>query len=231
MPPSTAQAAGGGPWRHGQEEGLPARGAPALSTPLSHGRWGSPRPLDRARWGGAPGGSATQGPAATLLTKAAPTAGPGPLSWALRLSQEPPLLRVLLTSRLQSPLVSDPLHEASLLSLLSGFCLLVASWLIRGPSSHHFPRGAALASVWIPKSDRGHGSPPQRACLETPTDRGAWQATVHGAAESQTRLTSEARRKRAGRCPGEERCSLQLSLREQPSSFSAAWVDTRRPLA
>ena len=27
---------------------------------------------------------------------------------------------------------------------------------------------------------RGHGNPLQYSCLENPTDRGAWQATVHG---------------------------------------------------
>ena len=116
---------------------LPMPRALLPSLPLSHGRWGSPCPLDRARWG-------------TLLTKAAPTAGPGPLSWALRLSQEPPLLRILFTSRLQSPLVSNPLHEASLLSL-SGFCLLVASWLIRGPSSYHFSQRSSTGFWLDPK--------------------------------------------------------------------------------
>ena len=34
----------------------------------------------------------------------------------------------------------------------------------------------------------GHGSPLQYSCLENPMDRGAWQATVHGVAQSQTRL-------------------------------------------
>ena len=33
---------------------------------------------------------------------------------------------------------------------------------------------------------RGHGNPFQYSCLENSTDRGAWQATVHGAAESPT---------------------------------------------
>ena len=32
----------------------------------------------------------------------------------------------------------------------------------------------------------GHGNPLQYSCLENPTDRGAWQATVHGVAKSQT---------------------------------------------
>ena len=34
----------------------------------------------------------------------------------------------------------------------------------------------------------GHGNPLQRACLENPMDRGAWRATVHRVAQSQTWL-------------------------------------------
>jgi len=34
----------------------------------------------------------------------------------------------------------------------------------------------------------GHGNPLQYSCLENPMDRGAWQATVHRAAKSWTRL-------------------------------------------
>ena len=34
----------------------------------------------------------------------------------------------------------------------------------------------------------GHGNPLQYSCLENPMDRGAWRATVHGVAKSQTRL-------------------------------------------
>ena len=34
----------------------------------------------------------------------------------------------------------------------------------------------------------GNGSSLQYSCLENPTDGGAWQATVHGVAKSQTRL-------------------------------------------
>ena len=36
----------------------------------------------------------------------------------------------------------------------------------------------------------GHGNPLQCSCLENPTDRGAWRATVHGVAES--RLNTQA---------------------------------------
>ena len=44
----------------------------------------------------------------------------------------------------------------------------------------------------IPGSGRspgeGHGNPLQYSCLETPMDRGVWQATVHRVTKSQTRL-------------------------------------------
>ena len=35
----------------------------------------------------------------------------------------------------------------------------------------------------------GNGYPLQYSCLENPTDRGAWRATVHGVAKSRTRLS------------------------------------------
>ena len=45
----------------------------------------------------------------------------------------------------------------------------------------------------IPGSGRspreGSGYPPQYSCLKNPMDRGAWWATVHGAAKSQIRLS------------------------------------------
>ena len=34
----------------------------------------------------------------------------------------------------------------------------------------------------------GNGNPLQYSCLENPTDRGTWWATVHGVAQSQTQL-------------------------------------------
>ena len=44
----------------------------------------------------------------------------------------------------------------------------------------------------IPGSRRspgeGHENPLLYSCLENPMDRGAWRATVHGIAKSQTRL-------------------------------------------
>ena len=35
----------------------------------------------------------------------------------------------------------------------------------------------------------GNGNPLQYSCLENPMNRGAWRATVHGVAESHTRLS------------------------------------------
>ena len=44
----------------------------------------------------------------------------------------------------------------------------------------------------------GHGNPLQYSCLENPEDRGAWWATVHGLAKSQTRLKQHAMRGNMG---------------------------------
>ena len=47
----------------------------------------------------------------------------------------------------------------------------------------------------IPGSGRspggGHGNPLHYSCLENPTDRGAWRATVHGVTESDTTEATE----------------------------------------
>ena len=42
----------------------------------------------------------------------------------------------------------------------------------------------------VRSSGEGHGSPLQYSCLENPMDRGAWRATVHGVAKSQTQLSN-----------------------------------------
>ena len=41
---------------------------------------------------------------------------------------------------------------------------------------------------WGRSPGGGPGNPLQHSCLQDPTDRGAWRATVHGGAESQTWL-------------------------------------------
>ena len=41
----------------------------------------------------------------------------------------------------------------------------------------------------IPYIREGNGNPLQYSCLESPMDRGAWWAAVHGVAKSRTRLS------------------------------------------
>ena len=41
--------------------------------------------------------------------------------------------------------------------------------------------------VWL---GEGNGTPLQYSCLESPMDRGAWWAAVHGVAKSRTRLSN-----------------------------------------
>ena len=68
------------------------------------------------------------------------------------------------------------------------------------PGSMGFPGGSEVkTSAWnagdlglIPGSKdpgEGNGNPLQFSCLENPMEGGAWQATVHGVAKSQTRLS------------------------------------------
>ena len=42
----------------------------------------------------------------------------------------------------------------------------------------------------------GNGNPLQYSCLENPMDRGAWWATVHGVAKSQTGLKGKGEKER-----------------------------------
>ena len=62
--------------------------------------------------------------------------------------------------------------------------------VVKNPSAN---TGDARAVGSIPGSGRspgvGNGHPLQYFCLENPMDRGAWRATVHGVAKSQTRLS------------------------------------------
>ena len=46
-----------------------------------------------------------------------------------------------------------------------------------------------ILHTFISLFGEGTGNPLQYSCLENPTDKGAWQATVNGVAKSQTRLS------------------------------------------
>ena len=74
----------------------------------------------------------------------------------------------------------------------SGSCRLPSGAFMLAPHSGRASlvaqRCKAGAEGSSPGSGRspggGHGSPPQYSCLESPMDRGAWWATVHGVTES-----------------------------------------------
>ena len=55
----------------------------------------------------------------------------------------------------------------------------------------------------------GHGNSLQYSCLENPMDRGAWWATAHGVAQSQTRLSDLAQHRAIKR---EQNCSEKQGL-------------------
>ena len=49
------------------------------------------------------------------------------------------------------------------------------------------PQEMQLQSLgWEDRLEKENGNPLQYSCLGNPTDRGAWWATVHGVAKSQT---------------------------------------------
>ena len=49
---------------------------------------------------------------------------------------------------------------------------------------------AGSVSGWGKSSAEGNGYPPQYSCLENPTVRGAWQASVHGVARVRHNLVT-----------------------------------------
>ena len=74
---------------------------------------------------------------------------------------------------------------------LSGSCM-EGDGLPWGPGGKESSRNAGGDAGLIPGSGRspwgGHVNSLQYTCLENSMDRGAWPATVHGVARSQTRL-------------------------------------------
>ena len=79
---------------------------------------------------------------------------------------------------------SYPLSQWCHLSMPS-FVVAFTSCLQSFPASGSFP------IIWLFSSTTGEGNgiPLQYSCLETPIDRGAWWATVHGVTKSRTWLS------------------------------------------
>ena len=79
----------------------------------------------------------------------------------------------------------------------------------------------------IPGSGRspgvGNGSPLQYSCLKNSVDTGAWQATVHGAAEHTLALPIE-----------EEWCTLERGVETRgmrdPSIYRTEYIPTKSPM-
>ena len=61
--------------------------------------------------------------------------------------------------------------------------------VVKNPSAN---AGDVRDTGLVPGSERspgeGYGNPLQYSCLENSMERGIWQSTVHGAAQSQTQL-------------------------------------------
>ena len=58
--------------------------------------------------------------------------------------------------------------------------------MVKNPPANAGDVGSILGSGRSPGG--GNGNPLQCSCMEIPMDRGAWRATVHGVAKSQTGL-------------------------------------------
>ena len=84
----------------------------------------------------------------------------------------------------------DPLEKGKVTH--SSILAWIIPWTIRGsegkePTCNTGDPGSIPGSGG--SSGEGNGNPLQYSCLENSMDRGAWWATVHGVAKSQTRLS------------------------------------------
>ena len=62
--------------------------------------------------------------------------------------------------------------------------------MVKNPPDHaEDARDAGSVPGWERSPGLGNGTQLQYSCLENSMGRGAWQATVHGAAKSQTQLS------------------------------------------
>ena len=67
----------------------------------------------------------------------------------------------------------------------AGFFILSSFWLLWGFLVAQMVKNLPAKGLGG-SSGEGNGNPLQYSCLENSKDRGAWRATVHGIAKSQT---------------------------------------------
>ena len=81
-----------------------------------------------------------------------------------------------------------------LIKSLSVICKTIVQ-TFPGDSGVTLPSMQEMPQIWVLFLGRspggGHGNPLQYSCLENPTDRGVWQATVHGISELDTTEVTE----------------------------------------
>ena len=80
-------------------------------------------------------------------------------------------------------------HFSTLIISARSLGLPLAQWLKKKKNPPACAGDAGSISGSGRSPGEGNGNPLQYSCLENPTDRGAWRATIHGVAESQTRLS------------------------------------------
>ena len=63
--------------------------------------------------------------------------------------------------------------------------------MVKNPPANAGDAGDAGSIPWLERCSRGgNGNPLQYSCLGNPMERGAWRATIHGVAKSQTQLVT-----------------------------------------
>ena len=99
-------------------------------------------------------------------------------------------------------LVSVSLFRPLLLTPPQGVGLFTMAQWVKNPPTMHERHRRGRFDPWVrkihPLEKEGNGNPLQYSCLGNPMDRGAWWATVHGVAKSQTRLSKYAATAREG---------------------------------
>ena len=88
----------------------------------------------------------------------------------------------------------NPFHASmkSLLDLQNTCHLLAEAFITLDPDCcRYFQASSSVLFLPIHTPGIGYGKPLQSSCLENFMDRGAWQATVHGATKSRTPLNTQ----------------------------------------